>query len=432
MPISKSAPIAIIGAGVFGLSTALQLASDGYTNITVFEKDDQIPPRSSAGFDLNKIVRAEYEDPWYTENANTAQKAIEAWKTPLYAPHYHQTGFLHLVSGSAPQKAVDTLTRFLATVRDHPKYKGQIQDITTREDIRNIAWQYDGQFPGWKGYFNRQAGYAHASNALLAVYKAAAANGVKFILGKDRGWITELIHSPNSKKITALRTHSGTTIPTTLTIVATGAAAATLIPTAASQIVAKSWSLAHIHLTDDETSALRNIPVTYARDLGFFFEPDPVTNWLKICPMGGGYVNTDPVSGRSLPPKTLAESDVLPVEDEGRIRRLLREALPGFEGRELVGKKLCWFADTRDSEFVVDYVPGMEGSVVMLSGDSGHLFKMLPIAGGWVKGLVEEGGQGVARWQWKEGKGQDDGKGDVSWRLGETREFADIKKLSKL
>lgn len=67
MPIPKSAPIAIIGAGVFGLSTALQLASDSYTDITVFEKDDQIPSRSSAGYDLNKIVRAEYENPWYTE-----------------------------------------------------------------------------------------------------------------------------------------------------------------------------------------------------------------------------------------------------------------------------------------------------------------------------------------------------------------------------
>lgn len=67
MPVPKTAPIAIIGAGVFGLSTALQLAGDGYTDITVFEKDDQIPPRSSAGHDLNKIVRPEYEDPWYTE-----------------------------------------------------------------------------------------------------------------------------------------------------------------------------------------------------------------------------------------------------------------------------------------------------------------------------------------------------------------------------
>lgn len=64
---SKSAPIVIIGAGVFGLSTALQLANDGYTDITVLEKDDQMPSRGSAGYDLNKIVRPEYEDPWYTE-----------------------------------------------------------------------------------------------------------------------------------------------------------------------------------------------------------------------------------------------------------------------------------------------------------------------------------------------------------------------------
>lgn len=64
---SKSAPIVIIGAGVFGLSAALQLASEGYTDVTVLEKDDQMPSRGSAGYDLNKIVRPEYEDPWYTE-----------------------------------------------------------------------------------------------------------------------------------------------------------------------------------------------------------------------------------------------------------------------------------------------------------------------------------------------------------------------------
>ena len=66
-PKSKSSPIAIIGAGAFGLSTALHLLQQGYTDITVFEKDTQIPPRYSAANDLNKIVRAEYEDPFYTD-----------------------------------------------------------------------------------------------------------------------------------------------------------------------------------------------------------------------------------------------------------------------------------------------------------------------------------------------------------------------------
>ena len=61
------------------------------------------------------------------------------------------------------------------------------------------------------------------------------------------------------------------------------------------------------------------------------------------------------------------------------------------------------------------------------------MFKMLPVVGGWVQKLVQEGNQSIARWRWKDAKGNN-GKweGDVSWRLGETREFADIKKMSKL
>ena len=66
MGISKSDSIIIVGGGAFGLSTALHLIRNGFTNVSVFDKDDQIPPRYSAANDLNKIVRAEYEDPFYT------------------------------------------------------------------------------------------------------------------------------------------------------------------------------------------------------------------------------------------------------------------------------------------------------------------------------------------------------------------------------
>jgi hypothetical protein len=61
--------ILIIGAGTFGLSTAYHLAKAGYKNITVLEKASSIPPTLSAANDYNKIIRAEYEDPWYSELA---------------------------------------------------------------------------------------------------------------------------------------------------------------------------------------------------------------------------------------------------------------------------------------------------------------------------------------------------------------------------
>lgn len=63
--IDKNASILIVGAGTFGLSTAYHLAKAGYNNITVLEKGSEIPAPFSAGYDLNKIVRAEYEDPFY-------------------------------------------------------------------------------------------------------------------------------------------------------------------------------------------------------------------------------------------------------------------------------------------------------------------------------------------------------------------------------
>ena len=65
----KTTPVAIVGCGTWGLSTALHLTNAGYTNVTVFDRASEIPSRYSAGYDLNKIVRPEYEDPFYTDLA---------------------------------------------------------------------------------------------------------------------------------------------------------------------------------------------------------------------------------------------------------------------------------------------------------------------------------------------------------------------------
>lgn len=120
----------------------------------------------------------------------------------------------------------------------------------------------------------------------------------------------------------------------------------------------------------------------------------------------------------------------MPPGDEKKVRQLLKETLPELADRPLVRKQLCWFADTADSDFIVDYVPGSESSVMVLSGDSGHGFKMFPIVGDWVKNLIEakSGKQGVARWRWKQPKAAAAGAGtdDVSWRVGDVKEFADI------
>lgn len=305
--------------------------------------------------------------------------------------------------------------------------------INGADTIRDRVWQYqEASLDGWHGYLNTLDGYAHSGNAIKGLYDFVRKKGVRFILGRD-GAVAEIVYekTPRGKKAVGVKTASGHVLPASLVVVAAGATGSRLVPEIGSQLVAKSWSVAHVHLTDDETSALRSIPVTYARDLGFFFEPDPKTNLLKLCPMGGGYINTDPATGVSHAPGTVEESAFLPKADEAQLRKLLAQTLPSLADRPLVKRSLCWFADTKDSDFIIDYVPGTDSSVVMLSGDSGHGFKFFPIFGEFVSSLftAQDGKQPVARWRWKSPVKEDTSNwgAGVSWRLGASLEFNDIK-----
>jgi sarcosine oxidase/L-pipecolate oxidase len=365
----------------------------------------------------------------------TMKEAANAWQTPLYAPYFHRVGYLNCVTSKAPIKAADTMKRFQAAAERHPEIKPYTDTINNAEDIKSFCWQFKGgELPGWKGYLCRYDGYVHSANALRGIYREARSKGVRFFLGENAGAVKEIVYEGTGlhRKSVGLRTKSGRFHTASLVIVAVGAAATHVLPEIGTEVSAKSWSVAHVRLTDEETAALRGIPVTYARDLGFFFEPDPKTNLLKLCPMGGGFINTNPSTGVSEVPIALNRGFV-PPEDERKMRELLRQTLPYLADRPLVEKSLCWFADTADSDFIIDYVPETSSSVVVLSGDSGHGFKMFPVFGRWVANLLNEsaGTQSIKRWRWRVPKPKANGEGfddDVSWRIGDVQELRDIER----
>jgi sarcosine oxidase/L-pipecolate oxidase len=326
------------------------------------------------------------------------------------------------------------MKRFQAAAEKHPEMKPYVDTMSGPEDIKAFCWQFkEGELPGWTGYLCRYDGYVHSANALRGIYREIRSKGVKFFLGAQVGAIQEVVYEStgSNRKSVGVRTAFGHFHSASLVIVAVGAAATKILPELGNEVSAKSWSVAHVRLTDEETSALRGIPVTYARDLGFFFEPDPKTNLLKLCPMGGGYINTNLSTGISEAPTELSRGFV-PLEDERKMRELLRQTLPYLADRPFVEMSLCWFADTTDSDFIVDYVPQTSSSVIVLTGDSGHGFKMFPIVGLWVNNLLKEslGIQSIERWRWRvprtkvQGESFDDG---VSWRIGEVQELRDVQ-----
>ncbi|KIW45222.1 uncharacterized protein PV06_03624 [Exophiala oligosperma] len=431
---NKAEAVAILGAGAWGLSTAVHLLESGYTDISVFDQASEIPSPYSGAYDLNKIVRAEYEDEFYTE---LALRAINKWKTPFWGANFHQLGYVLATSGAAPEKAVKHLQTALLSVKDHPAFAPKITELNTPGEFKSIYWQFTGPMAGFQGYHNRLAGYAHSANAMLDTYRYLSGRGVKFVLGPHDGKVVKLVYNggpgdvSSERRCTGFRVESGKTYEARRTILCLGSWAATLIPEIASYVVAKSWSVAHIQLTERECDYLRGIPVLNVRDLGFFFEPDPVTKLFKLCPLGAGYVNSDKTTGISLPPGEALSTprDYIPAIDEAKLRRLLQQTLPWLADRPFVEKKMCWFADTADSEYTVDFVPNTGDSLIVLSGDSGHGFKMMPIVGEWVVKLLEDGKQTLKRWRWRHSqgsKGGDEWGDDVSWRVGTTRELKEV------
>ena len=380
------------------------------------------------------------------------QEAISAWKTPLFGPYFHQTGYVVAATGRAPQKAIDHLEKALASIESDPAFAPGIRRLNDPRDFREYTWQYSGPLTGFRGYYNRLAGYAHSADALVGIWKHCAARGVRFVQGERAGKVEELVYErgdahseaahgksggggggsggPGSK-CTGVRTADGKVHAADLTICALGAHGASLLPGLGRFTTARCWSVAHVQLSSDEANFLRGIPTTNVRDLGFFFEPDPETRLFKLCPLGTGYANTRPEDGVSLPPpdELPPPQDFIPLEDEMKLRTLLRETFPWMADRPFVDKKLCWFSDTVDSEYCIDFVPDMGSSIVALSGDSGHGFKMMPVFGKWVVQLLEEGGQPLERWRWRttDLRGKDWGE-EVSWRIGGGCELSELVK----
>ena len=89
MPSSDSSYL-IIGAGAFGASTALQLIRKYPTSKIQLVDCEPFPSQKGASWDLNKVIRADYEDIFYIPKALEAKEAMK-WD-PLFKPFYHESG----------------------------------------------------------------------------------------------------------------------------------------------------------------------------------------------------------------------------------------------------------------------------------------------------------------------------------------------------
>ncbi|KAH7050995.1 FAD dependent oxidoreductase [Macrophomina phaseolina] len=450
MPPTKQSRIAIIGAGAFGLSTALELSHRGYRNITVF---DRYPPPAPDGssVDISRIIRNDYADPVY---ARMATEAMSLWETQ-YAEHYSRSGFVLMSSRGGGDD--DYVAKSRATLRNlsHP-----YEDFEGTAALKHLFPGFQGDVPTSAGYMNRQGGWANAAGAIATLAQECAAAGVSFITGA-KGTVASLqtVSSSSSSSSSADRqiqnivTEDGSVLPVDAVIVAAGAWTNQLLDMRHA-FLATAQPVGFVQLSEAEARELRGAPVMIDFDTGCFtFPPTQDTHVLKIARHGWGYERPVEVSFRggrrreggkegdgndkvvvvSSPMRErrgLAVS-YLPGDAEEGLRRGLEKLWPGLAGRPWKQTRLCWYCDTAGGDFIFDEHPDYQG-VFVASGGSGHGFKFLPVLGRYIVDCFEgiASAELRAKWAFRSGSSADF-LGDGSRGGPKRRKLSDVE-LSRL
>ncbi|KAK7745667.1 hypothetical protein SLS62_009708 [Diatrype stigma] len=172
MATSAANSYLIVGAGCFGASTARYLKTTYADADVVIVDSAPFPNPVAASHDLNKIIRAEYEDIMYMR---LALEALDAWSAdPVLRPYFHKTGVVWGVTPTRARELVhgyeDILGQGGSPVEllgvDEARARFPILGQCELQGASNCLW-------------NPHAGWGDAASALQAVIQDAVDHGVR-------------------------------------------------------------------------------------------------------------------------------------------------------------------------------------------------------------------------------------------------------------
>ena len=254
-PIASS--YIIVGAGVFGASTALHLSREVPVPTIILIDRAPYPCPIAASHDINKIVRSDYGDIFYCK---LGLKTLERWRTdPLFTKWYHQSGLLKATDHSADlvSKIFDNYRRLGVEVgaelikpdKAREKFDGLFAD-TNLDDVEHLLW-------------TPTSGWAEAARALENTVRAATENGVQYVTAS----IASLVLKYGA--CSGVLTEDGRTFTADKVILSTGAYTAKLIadsaPTqyemhVADRITAYCVCEAAVDLSPNQVTKFKNGP----------------------------------------------------------------------------------------------------------------------------------------------------------------------------
>ncbi|MDX1407774.1 MAG: FAD-dependent oxidoreductase [Saprospiraceae bacterium] len=351
----------IVGAGVFGVSTALALRERGYAVGIV--NPGKIPHPLAASTDISKVVRMEYgSDTEYLCMAAESIRRWREWNLDLGETLYHEVGYL-LLSGAliTPESSSYEATSYFRVLE-----AGFTPERLTVEQRR-------ARFPAIRherypdAVYHAVGGFAESGRAVEAMTARARQMGVQVYEG----------HAVREIRIEkglacGVQTSAGKTFSAGHVIVCAGNSTPYLVPGLTPFMHVTGHPVFHLKPSNPRMFEMGRFPV-FAADIAnsgwYGFPLHPREKVVKIANHGDG-VRLHP----ELDPREVYEEDV------EALRGFLHHAIPDLADAPLVYTRRCCYTDTLDGHFWIDNHPEI-GQLTVGSGGSGHGFKMAPVIG---------------------------------------------------
>ena len=355
--------VLIAGAGVFGVTAAIELRKRGHPVMLV--DPGPLPHPLAASTDISKVVRLEYgADEPYTALAERAIEGWRRWNRDL-GLLYHETGLLllrrtPLAPGTFEQDSFEMVSR-----------RGHRPELVDGAAVRT-------RFPAWNaeqyrhGTYDPEGGFVESGKAIARLVAEARRLGVELREGVAFARLVDRgvgIISGADEAIAADRV-----------VLALGAWTPHALPWLAAEFRSTGHPVFHLAPKDLDAFRPELFPVFCAeiQNTGYYgFPAHPESGVVKIARHG---------KGRPMHPESPQRS--VTAEETAQLREFLAGTFPLLQEAPIVHTRICLYCDSSDGHFWIARDPDRP-AVVVASGDSGHAFKFAPVLGALIADVVQ-------------------------------------------
>jgi sarcosine oxidase len=371
----KTYDVLVVGAGVFGAWTALQLARRGQRVLLLDAYGPGNSLASSGG--ESRIIRMGYgADELYTR---WAMRSLVQWKelfaeTTTSPALFHETGVLWL--GSKEYARLNEMAAVLT------RCKVPFESLSSSA-IEQRYPQFSSHDLG-VGILETESGVLMARRAVTAVVERALNLGVEY----RQAFVTPPhAQDARSSRFDAISTSGGEKISAGQFVFACGAWLGKIFP---------------------EILDSRIFP---SRQEVFFFGVPPGDSQFSAPPLPTWLIQADEVygmpdlesrgvkiafdsHGERVDPDT--QTRVVSAESIERVRAYVAKRFPALANAPIVETRVCQYENTSNGDFLIDRHPEMN-NVWFAGGGSGHGFKHGPAFGAYLAQQLSDGGPAEPR-----------------------------------